>query len=420
MHPLVDLFYRLGTALAIGFLVGTQREFSYRDEPEEANFAGVRTFTLFGLSGALGALAADRAESPWLFVALALVVGGLVVASYVVTSRRGDFGTTTEVAAIVTFLSGGLCYWGEIRVAVATAVATTVVLSAKVELTRFVERLTREDLLAALKFGVVTAVVLPVLPNRSFGGPPLDVLNPYHVWLMVTLIAGISFVGYVLMKLVGVRRGIGVTGFLGGLASSTAVTLSFSQRSRGRERLAKPFATAIVLAWVTMFVRVLVEIAVVNRSLLQSLWLPMVLPAAAGTAYGVWLYLSQSSRSEEGVELSNPFELAPAVRFGLLYAAVLLASRAAQLHFGERGAYLSAVLGGMADVDAVTLSMAELSRPGGSTEPSVAVWAIVLAALTNTAVKGAIVLATAEPSLKRQIWPAVLVIVLAGLAAATL
>lgn len=416
MHPLVELFYRLGTALAIGFFIGLQREFSQRATTEASSFAGTRTFALLGLTGALAALAAERTENAFILIAVLAVVGGLIVASYTVTSRQGDVGTTTEVSALVTVLTGALCYWGEIRVAVAVGVATAFILSVKVELMRFVEHLTRDDLMAALKFGVVTAIVLPVLPDRSFDRAPFDVLSPYHVWLMVVLITGISFVGYVLVKVAGPRQGIGVTGFLGGLVSSTAVTLSFAQRSRGRQRLAKPFAMAIVLAWITMFLRILVEVAIVNRSLLPALWLPMLLAAGAGIGYGVWLYRSESSRPEEEVALSNPVELGPALRFGVLYAVVLLASRAAQLYLGDRGAYLSAVVTGVADVDAITLTMAKLSRPDGATAPAVAVWAILLAALTNTVVKGGIVLATAEPALKRRIWPGVAAILAGGIA----
>lgn len=301
----LDLFYRFGTALAIGFLIGLQREFSYKVEGEGCSFAGVRTFALLGLAGCTAALAAETAGTPALFVAVLVVIGALVVTSYVVTSRGGDVGTTTEVAAVITVLAGALCYWGLLQLAVAIAVATAVMLSAKLELRRFVARLRREDIVATLKFAVVTAIILPVFPNQGVGVPPFDILNPYQIWLMVVLISGIGFVGYVLIQIVGPRRGIGLTGVLGGLVSSTAVTWSLAQRSRNRERLARSLALAIVVAWSMMFARVLVAVTIVSRPLLASIWFAMVVALATGIAYATWPYFSERSPSEEGRLLSR-------------------------------------------------------------------------------------------------------------------
>lgn len=413
------LFYRFGTAVAIGFLIGLQREFSFRAEHEGAAFAGVRTFTLLGLAGCTAALAAESARAPSLMVAVFLVLGALVVASYVVTSKAGDVGTTTEVAALVTVLDGALCYWGHVALAAAVAVATAVVLSAKLELRRFVARLTHNDLVAVLKFGVVTAIVLPVLPNEVIGPPPLDVLNPHTIWLMVVLISAISFIGYVLIQIAGPRRGIGLTGVLGGMVSSTAVTMSFSAKSRDRDRLAKPFALAILVAWTMMFARVVAVVAVVNRDLVRVVWLPMAFAGTAAFVYGAWLWLSESSRPEADVDVTNPFELGPAFRFALLYGAILLVSRVAQMELGDRGVYLSALLAGLADVDAITLTLGELSRAGGTISTTVAGQGVMLAAMANTAVKAGIVLATGGAPLKRIIWPGIVLILAAGLTAAT-
>jgi uncharacterized membrane protein (DUF4010 family) len=414
-----ELFYRFGVALAIGFLIGLQREFSYQAKPKES-FAGVRTFTLLGLAGCAAALVSDTADSPALMVAVFAVIGALVVASYIVTAKNGDVGATTEVAAIVTLLSGALCYWGMVQLAGAVGVATALILSAKIELKRFVARLTREDIFAVLKFGVVTAIVLPVLPDRGLGPPPFDVLNPYKIWLMVVLISGLGFVGYLLIHMVGPSKGIGITGFLGGLVSSTALTLSFSQRSRSQDRLARPFALAIMVAWAMMFARVLVAVAVVNRGLLPALLLPLAVAGGAALAYGLWLQFSQPKTSQEQVDFANPFELGPSLRFGLVYAGVLLFSRAAQLQFGDRGVYLSALVSGLADVDAITLSLADLSRSEEALSLSTAAQGVVLAAMANTAAKGAIVLATAGPSLKRAIAPGLALILVGGLAAVLL
>ncbi len=409
-----DLFYRFGAALAIGFLVGLQREYAHGGPGREI-FAGERTLALMGLVGCAAAMAADVLASPWPFVGILILMGALITVAYFVSAWRGGVGLTTEVAALVTVIAGALCYWGYLALAVAIAVATTVLLSLKMEMDTFVRRITREDVYATLKFAVITAIVLPVLPNQTFGPPPLDVLNPYKIWLMVVFISGISFLGYVLVKVVGSRQGIGLTGLLGGLVSSTAVTLSFAQRSQRETGLAKPFALAVTVAWTVMFSRVLVEVAALNAALLRVLWLPMATSAAAGLAYCVYLYFSQRTDKEGEVAFSNPFELGPAIKFGLLYAVILLVSKAAQTYLGNAGVYLSSIIAGLADVDAITLSMAELSSVAGGLDPSTAARAIVLAAMSNTVVKGGIVLTGGSPSLRRALLPGFVSMLVTGI-----
>jgi len=410
---MTSLFYRFGAALAIGFLVGLQREYAHGG-PEREISAGERTLALMGLAGCAAALVADELGSPWAFVGVILSLGLLIAASYVVTSWRGDVGLTTEVAAVLTILAGALCYWNYLELAAAIAVATTVLLSLKLETDRLVRHITREDIRATLKFAVITAIVLPLLPRRGFGPPPLNVLRPYSIWLMVVFISGISFLGYVLIKLVGARRGIGLTGLLGGLASSTAVTLSFSERSHSEADLDRSLGLAVVIAWTTMFPRVLVEVAAVNSSLLWRLWLPMVAAASVGAAYAAYLHVSQRVDTREDVAFANPFRLGPALKFGLIYAVILLVSRAAQMFLGDLGVYLSSVFGGLADADAITLSMAELSNGTGGLDPGTAARAIVLAAMSNTAAKGGIVLVSGSPGLRKALLPGFLLMLGAG------
>jgi len=413
------LFYRFGVALAIGFLIGLQREYAYGGPGKEI-FAGERTFALMGLVGCTAAMAADVLGSPWAFVGIIIPMGALIAVSYFVSAWRGEVGLTTETAALVTIVAGALCYWDHLALAVAIAVATTVLLSLKMEMDIFIRRITREDIYATLKFAVITAIVLPVLPNQSFGPPPLDVLNPYKIWLMVVFISGISFLGYVLVKVVGSRQGIGLTGLLGGLVSSTAVTLSFSQRSEQELELAKPFALAITVAWTVMFSRVVVEVAALNMPLLGELWLPMAASAAAGLAYCGYLYFSQRTDEEGEVDFSNPFELGPAVKFGLIYGVILVVSKAAQTYLGDTGLYLSSIVAGLTDVDAITLSVAELSRDTGNLSLNTGAQAIVLAAMSNTAVKGGIVLSSGSSALRRALLPGFLLMLVAGISVAFL
>lgn len=401
-----SLFFRFGVALFIGLLVGLQREYSYDldGDADSKSIAGVRTFALLALLGCAAAFLAELFSDSWVFTAILLVVGGLITVAYFVTASAGRRGMTTEVAAVVTAVAGALCYWDQLALAVAIGVIMATLLSFKFELHGFAERLTREDIVAALKFALLAAIVLPILPDQSFWPPPFDVLNPYRIGLMVVLISGISFLGYVLFKLLGTRRGTSLTGLLGGLVSSTATTLSFSQRSRKNINLAKPFAMAIMIAWTVMFGRVLFEVWVVNRALLEVVWAPVALAGLAGLFYAAFLYLAPHGDDEEDVQITNPFELRPAITFGLLYGLILLVARAAQMYLGDTGVFISAFISGLADVDAITLSVAELSGSGDITLQTAA-RAIVIAVMANTLVKGGIVFFSGSSAIRRVLLP---------------
>jgi uncharacterized membrane protein (DUF4010 family) len=413
-----ELFLRFGAAIAIGFLVGLQREFASNREGKEI-IAGERTLALIGAVGCLAALAADVLDSVWAFVGVILLVGIITIVAYYAEASRGDIGLTSEIATLIVLVIGSLCYWGYLTLAVALGIATTVLLSMKLATDRFVRALTREDIAAALQLAVISAIVLPVLPNQSIWQPPFDVLNPFKIWLMVVFITGISFLGYILIKIVGPAQGIGLTGFLGGLVSSTAVTLSFSERSNRQANLAKPFALAITISWTVMFSRVLVEVGVLNLTLLKVVWIPIAAAGGAGLLYCVYLFFSQRASDKGEMEFSNPFDLKEAIKFGLIYAVILLVSRTAQLYFGDTGIFLSSILSGLADVDAVTLTMAELTS-NGVVEAGIASRAIVLAAMTNTVVKSGIVLMGGAIALRKALLPGVLLILAAGISVAFL
>lgn len=408
-----ELFYRFGVALAIGMLIGLERERAH-DDPKHRLFAGVRTFSLIGIVGCLTAFLADTLSSPLPFIAVLLALGTWVAVAYSSSARRGEVGITTEMAVLVVFLSGALCYHGHLALSVAVAVATTALLSLKPQIHQFARAISREDIYATLQFAVVTAIVLPVLPNQPLGPPPFDGVNPYRLWLMVVLISGISFLGYVLIKLVGPRMGIGLTGLLGGLASSTAVTISLTERSKGHAELGRPLALAIMIAWTVMFARVVAIVGMLNVALLRALWGPMVAASVAGLAYCAYLYLAQRTADREDIAFSNPFHLGPALQFGLLYGVVLLASRAAQMWLGNAGVYLSSILAGLAGVDAVALAMADLARVAGGPDVHTAMQAIVLAAMSNTVAKGVVVMAGGSPALRRALLPGLQLILAVG------
>jgi uncharacterized membrane protein (DUF4010 family) len=292
------------------------------------------------------------------------------------------------------------------------------VLAYKQPLHGMVQRLDREDVYAGLRLLIATFIVLPLLPDRPID--PWGALHPRSLWMLVLLISSLSLVGYVATRLLGANRGIPLTGLTGGLVSSTAVTLAFARQSRDPAYAGAipALAGGILLAWAVMFVRVVVEVLVVNGSLLGAVAPPFA--AMATVAAGAAWYLRGRSAGEDriaGVPLKNPFSLTAAMRFAAFFAAVLLVVRLVQLHAPGQGVYLVAALAGTTDVDAITLSMAQYARSGSA---EVAVQAITLAALTNTLVKTGMVVVLGGKQLRRQVALAAALILVSGAVVLTL
>jgi uncharacterized membrane protein (DUF4010 family) len=419
MQVELDLFLRFGVALAIGFFIGLQREFAHGLDGREIT-AGERTFSLLALGGCMGAMLSDLYGSPVILVVFIAVVGVFTGIGYFSDAWRTERkGITTEVAIMISLMIGALCYYEYLALAAALGIVTTVILSIKLETDRFVRALNRQEVFAALQLAVITAIVLPMLPREAIAGPPFDVLVPFSAWLMVVFISAINFVSYIFVRVAGTKHGIGISGLLGGLVSSTAVTLSFSERSKREPELSRPFAEAIIAAWTVMFVRVLIAVAVINPDLLKQVWLPVALAGAAGLVYAAFLYFQQHSGESSEVKLGRPIDLVSAVQFGLLFVVILLVSRTAQLTLGNMGIYLSSLVSGLADVDAITLSMSELSN-SGTLSLELAGQAVVLAAMANTIAKGAIVLLGGSKELRKALLPGVGLILVAGVASAFL
>ena len=379
---LVPALEGLLVALLVGFLIGLDRERAEIRKGREA-FAGVRTFPLVALAGAVPVLLLDVA-GPALLVASFVAVSGLILVSYHRSSADGSLGATTEVAAVATFLLGALSASGHFVVAGATGVAIAVLLVAKPHLEAFSRALTADEVRAALELAVISVIILPILPRRGMG--PWQVLNPFEIWLVVVLVSGLSFVGFVAMRLLGERRGLAVTGAVGGLVSSTAVTLAMAERSRADEGLAGPAASAAVLASCVMSLRMAVLGGIINIGILPRL-LPVVGSMAVVGGLAAW-WLARSATGE-GVgssgHISNPFSLRSAVSFGAVYAIVLLLVRAAQETLGDGGTYAAAALSGVADVDAVTIAFSRLGPVADSWRTPAA--AVTVAAVMNTLVK---------------------------------
>lgn len=410
------LALRFAVALGLGVLIGLERE---RAKGEEGG-AGVRTFALIALAGALAGYLEQTLGLAWLALAVFVAVGALVLSLHVITSLRGDTGIATEISALLAFLLGMLSAHGQLQVAAWVAVAMALMLALKDWLHRLARRIDTSDIEATLKFAIVTLIVLPLVPDQSYGPAPLDVLNPYKVWLMVVLISGLNFASYLLIKTVGAEHGIGIAGLLGGLASSTAVTLGFSQRSRQPGADASALALGILLAWTVMFFRVVVMTGLISGPLGLRLAAAMGVLCAVSLGACFWLWRRRRARERGEVKPGqNPFELDEAIKFGLLFGVVVFVAKAAEVYLGEAGLYLASAIAGLSDVDAITLAMADQAR-NESLSLEVAARAIVIAALANTLVKSGIAATLGSPELRRVTLPISGLLFLAGAVAAAL
>jgi len=416
LDPLVARDFAI--ALAIGALIGLEREKKKAEDPH-AGIGGLRTFILFAEAGALCAWLAQRLASPWIVAAGALGVAAMVVAGYVANSRvhGTDLGLTTEVAALATFLLGAATMLGTPQVAVALAIATSAALAFKQPLHRLVRRIGTDDLYAGLKLLIATFIVLPLVPNRVVD--PWGAINPYTLWWLVILISGLSLAGYVAVRWLGTERGTVVTGLAGGLVSSTATTLAMARTSRedasGGPIGSAALAAGVLVAWTVMFVRVLVEVAVVHAPLLGQLRVPFAAMGVSALAAAAWLYSrgrGQARGAGVDVPVRNPFSLTSAMQFAALFAVVLLAVKFIEPRAGAGGYYLLAGIAGLTDVDAITLSMATMARDGG--DATIATRAVTIAALSNTLVKCGFVATLGAAALRRRIVAATGVILAAG------
>jgi uncharacterized membrane protein (DUF4010 family) len=414
--PLI-LSLRFAAALGLGVLIGLERE---RSQKPEGGFAGVRTFGLIALAGAMAAYVDGALARPALGLALFAAVAGLVVVSALNAARQGDIGITTEVSALLAFLLGFLCVYGNVTLAAGLAVASGGVLALKQWLHNLAGRISSEDVEATLKFAIVTVIILPLVPNQTYGPEPLDVINPYQIWWMVVLISGLNFASYILVKVVGAEHGVGLTGLLGGLVSSTAVSLGFAQRSRSHPEQAPALALGILLAWTVMFFRVVLLVGVVAPALARRLALG--LGALGALSLAIVFLLRGQRRPAQRASVpagSNPFELGQAIRFGLLFGVVTFLAKAAQVTLGDAGLYLAGAVAGFTDVDAIALSMAQFAqRDPAAMAP--AARTVLIAVLANTFVKGAIATFMGAPALRAVMLPITGVLLAAGAAIAWL
>jgi uncharacterized membrane protein (DUF4010 family) len=389
------------TALAIGLLIGLERE---RNPTAKA---GLRTMALVALSGAAAAELATRFAAPWIVaVGLAAVAFTMIAAYYHHHEEwhERDPGTTTIAAVIVCYLLAAMALAGFAQLAVILAILATILLYFKAELGGLARRLERRDLASILQFAVVAFVVLPMLPDRGYG--PYAAFNPRHVWLMVVLISGLSLVGYVALRVIGPERGAALLGIFGGLVSSTATTLAYSRRGRDGDEVAALATTVILTANLVLLVRLAVLTLVLAPGVAGVL-LPALGLAFATGGITTWLGLRRvvQARALALPEVGNPAELRTALSFAVLYAAVLLLVAWLADLAGSRGVYAVALVSGLTDVDAITLSSFRLHGLGTLSAGQVAT-SVLLAASTNAVFKLGIVRVAGGSRLFRRCLPA--------------
>jgi len=395
-----ELSSRLGVALGIGLLIGLERGWRTREAEPGSRAAGIRTFAISGLLGGLSAALAQALPKQGLGEAPS-VAGGIVLGvafaaySVVITlfSRdenraAGSLSATTAIAGMLTFALGAYALLGDIRIAAGAAVATAALLASREKLHGWVEKITGAELRSVLVLLAMTFIALPILPNEPLG--PFGGVNPREVWIIAIVLASVSFVGYVAVKYFGMRRGLLLAAVAGGLASSTAVTITNARHAAAGEGAPRLLAAGVAIASAVMFLRVAGIVAVLKPELLVLVG-PALLAAvlaAVGFAVGWTIWGQTDSRKYRSGGFRNPFDFFSVVGFAVFLGAIIVLSRAVAETFGAAGAVAGAIVVGLADVDAVTVSMLRLTPDNLSRAQAVS--AILAAVASDTVSKVAI------------------------------
>jgi len=392
-----DLLLQLAISLGLGLLVGLQRQWT------APHVAGLRTFALITVFGTISAIMADSMGS-WVIVAGILSVAAmLLLGTFTKVHQLDDPGLTTHIAGLVMFSVGVLLGLGFKELAIVIGGTVAVLLHWKKPMHSFVQRIGEEDIRAIFQLALIALVILPILPDQTYG--PYEVLNPYEIWLLVVLICGISVGGFLAQKFLGPQKGTLVGGILGGIISSTATTVSYSRRTRTAADTAGTATVVITIASTIVFGRVLFEVSVVAPQILWKILPPIVALMSLLLVLSIGLYLFIPAKGQAVPVEGDPSELKTAMVFGVLYAAVLFAVAWAKENFGERGLYVVSVLSGMTDMDAITLSTAQLAK-AGRIELDTAWRMILVGAMSNLVFKGA---AVALLGHRRLLWQVALV-----------
>jgi uncharacterized membrane protein (DUF4010 family) len=401
VHPLL---LSIIASAGLGAVIGLIRQWSDQTgKPGAEAFAGVRTFAFWSVLGCVSAFVADEYSPAILAVTLA-VIGGHFVWRTPPQRTATPAGSTTLAAALLTLLVGALVAHEHAKEAVLVSALTVVLLGMKTPLHAWTRQFTEDDIRATLQFVAITGVILPLVPNEDLG--PHRATNLFNVWLMVVLISGLGFFGYVMTRVLDARTGLLVTSCFGGLASSTATTLALARQSCGDERLSRHYALGIVIACTVMLPRTVVLIAAINRELALRLLAPLALLAVPALLYGGWMAWRHREQRPPSrpPPVGNPLQLRTASKFALLYAAIVFLVKLAAEHDALAQSLLPlSFVSGLTDMAAISLSMARSAVGGGEVGLPLAAQAVVLAAVANTIVKGLIAFLTGTATLRRHV-----------------
>lgn len=418
-------------SILLGALVGLERAFTSKDDNNSHKLlGGVRTFSLLSFMGCLsGYLDSNGFPGAMLLSFIAVIL--LTSISYFISyNKENERGITTEISILVTFCIGIIVHKGHYVSAVALSVLIVFILYLKKSMDALTRKINQEDIRSTLKFLIITFIILPLFdPHFAFYIRDIDIiktlvdypeeirdivlLNPWNVWLMVVLISGISFTGYCAIKIIGPRRGLGISGLLGGLVSSTATAITFSRKSKDTDWLSDSLSFAVIVACSTMFPRVLFEVAVLNATLLKSVWLPIVIMTSSGFAYSVFLWKKSDPNRIDDTSVTNPFNIFPAVKFAILYSIIVFATRLLEKTLGDQSLFIISFISGLADVDAITITLCQISRESPESLRHAST-GITLATFANTLLKASFAIAIGSHSFRKRVAPGFIIIILSG------
>ena len=376
-----ELLFKIIFSMAAGLLIGLEREHRTKTEI----FAGIRTFPLISLLGMLSGLIFDKYWDGILYFTFGAIVV-LAVVNYYMEYKK-DIGSTTEIATFIAFIIGLLIYYEHYYIAAFLSVATTGLLALKRTLEGFAKSISEEDIFAIIKFVLVTVVIFPLLPDRTYG--PFNAINPRNIWEMVVLVSVIDFIAYIFLRWKGTKT-LWITGIIGGMISSTAVSYELAKLSKKYSAVIYSAFFGIVLAWLIMNFRVLVLAGIVNFKISLILSLPLILLSVIYILILGFIFFRRKKEiqktSEQEIQFSNPFQITSALQFGLIYGVILFLTKALNYYMGTKGVFIASFLSGVIDVDAITLSLSNMAKQG-NIENVIAAKSIMLAVVSNSIFK---------------------------------
>lgn len=406
---ILPLFYKFFLALSLGALIGIERE-KKQQLHRGTDFAGIRTFMLFSFLGA-GAAYLSSIYYDWLLAVTFVCFFILILVGYIFSSvYNKDIGMTTELSAIVVFIIGVLSFKTSQEIPILLTIITTLVLSFKTTLHRFVHNIKNVEYVDTIKFLLIAFVILPLLKPI----PPIGPLNLYEVWLMVVFISALSYVAYILIKIFGSSKGTVITGLLGGILSSTAVVTTLANKSKEQPNNVTPLVVASGIACAAMFIRIIIEVFIIEASLLNfhiisKLAFPMILLALVGNI-AVSILWKRKEHGNTKLKFKSPLMLIPAIKFGIFYGSILILAHVFRELIGPKGLLVAALFSGLADVDAITVFVAM-----NSPDLNIGIMAIILAAVVNTIIKLLIGKLYGAPNFGRQLAKVLVPIIIAGI-----